>query len=87
MKHLINACGLTLVGVAAMAATPKDLNAGKKLYTGKCARCHRLYDPALYGPKAWETWMTKMRSKAKLSPIQHSQLTAYIESLRLKETK
>ncbi len=75
-----------LATVAARAAGPAsaDLAAGKKLYTGKCARCHKLYEPSRYDDKAWESWMLKMRDKARLSDEQYRQLTAYIETLRTK---
>ena len=40
---------LILLAIAAIAATPED--PGRKIYTGKCARCHKLYDPAKYDDK------------------------------------
>jgi cytochrome c553 len=75
--------------VAARAAdpAPPDLLPGKKLYTAKCARCHKFYDPTGYDDKAWESWMHKMRDKAKLSDEQYGRLSAYLQSLRVKETK
>jgi mono/diheme cytochrome c family protein len=78
-----------LATVAARSAdpAPKDFAAGKKLYTAKCARCHKFYDPAGYDDKAWESWMQKMRDKAKISDEQYGQLSAYLQSLRVKETK
>lgn len=78
-----------LATVAARAAdpAPQHLAAGKKLYTAKCARCHKFYDPGSYDDKTWESWMHKMREKAKLSEDQYSHLSAYLQTLRVKETK
>lgn len=64
-----------------------DLAAGKKVYTGKCARCHKFYDPTRYDDKTWETWMQKMRERAKLNESQYTQLSIYLQTLRPKETK
>jgi hypothetical protein len=71
---------LILLAITAIAATPED--AGKKIYTGKCARCHRLYDPAKYDDQAWDAWMQKMKLKAKLNDNQSRQLSEYIATLR-----
>lgn len=73
-----------LATVAARAADPppQDLTAGKKLYTGKCARCHKFYDPARYDDKTWESWMQKMSEKAKLNDEQYRQLTTYLQTVR-----
>jgi mono/diheme cytochrome c family protein len=72
---------LLLLALVAVAATPEE-TAGRKVFTGKCARCHKLYEPFRYDDKAWESWMTKMRDKAKLNDDQYRQLTAYLETLR-----
>ena len=57
--------------------------AGRKLYVAKCAKCHKLYDPAKYSDPEWSKWMAKMTKKAKLTPEQSSLLAAYInENLR-----
>ena len=83
----------TVIGVFATVAAraadpvPQNLVSGRKLYTAKCARCHKLYEPARYDDKAWELWMQKMRDKAKLSEEQYGQLSVYLRSLRVKETK
>ncbi len=74
---------LCLLALLAIAATPRD--PGKKLYTGKCSRCHKLYDPTKYDNAAWEKWMQKMKSKAKLNDQQYQQLSEYLESLREKK--
>lgn len=71
---------LILLAITAIAATPED--AGKKLYTGKCVRCHKLYDPAKYNDQAWDAWMQKMKLKAKLNENQYRQLSEYVTTLR-----
>ena len=73
---------VVVLGVAASAATPEDFAAGKKIYTGKCARCHKLYDPAKYDDKTWDSWMQKMKPKAKLNDDQYRQLSEYLSTLR-----
>jgi len=59
-----------------------DVDAGKKIYTGKCARCHKLRDPNKYDEAAWDKWMVKMKKKAKLTDDQSQQLADYIKTLR-----
>lgn len=54
-------------------------NPAQKIYTTKCAKCHRFYDPARYSDAQWETWMIRMGAKAKLSPEQQEQLARWIE--------
>jgi hypothetical protein len=51
----------------------------RKLYLGKCAKCHRLYEPAKYTDAQWEMWMTKMSRKAKLKSEQEAALNRYIQ--------
>ena len=68
--------------IALIVVAPND--AGKKLYTGKCARCHKLYEPVKYDDKTWDSWMTKMREKAKLNDAQYRQLSTYLQTLRIK---
>src|SRR5262245_29492695 len=70
------------LGVAVHAATPEELDAGKKIYTGKCAKCHKLRDPNKYDQVAWDKWMDKMKKKAKLTDEQFQQLTEYTQTLR-----
>ncbi len=84
MKPWLVVSSVVFLGVAlkTFGATPQDLAAGKKLYTGKCARCHKMYDPTRYDDKAWEAWMTKMRDKAKLNDEQYRRLSEYVATLR-----
>src|SRR6185295_4418538 len=59
-----------------------DAAATRKLYVAKCARCHKLYDPAKYSDAAWREWMDKMSRKAKLKPEQKELLWDYTAALR-----
>jgi nitrate/TMAO reductase-like tetraheme cytochrome c subunit len=62
--------------------SPKEVAAAKKLYTSKCAKCHKFYDPAGYNQSEWDEWMQKMRKKSKLKPDQYALLSRYLETLR-----
>ncbi len=62
--------------------TPQSASAARKLYTTKCMRCHKSYDPAEYSQPQWESWMMKMRTKAHLSPEQDRLLSQYLGAYR-----
>ena len=55
-----------------------EIKSARKLYLGKCAKCHKLYDPADYTPAKWDEWMGKMTEKSKLKPEQAQLLARYI---------
>ena len=59
-----------------------DITQGAMLHTAKCARCHKLYDPAAYPDADWRLWMTKMSKKAKLTHDQEAVLSRYLEAFR-----
>lgn len=59
-----------------------ELKAARKIYVGKCAKCHKLYDPNQYTPEKWDAWMAKMNRKARLSPDQIDLLARYIAAGR-----
>jgi mono/diheme cytochrome c family protein len=86
MRRLIclHVLGFALVGAhtPARATDPAPLSsaATRKLYIGKCAKCHKLYDPAQYSALQWEMWMGKMTKKARLTDTQQQQLNSYIEN-------
>ena len=84
MRTLLLISILTLAGSIARATEPtsKDIATGQKLYVGKCARCHKFYDPAAYDAEQWNTWMTKMRRKARLDETQYVTLSRYLETVR-----
>jgi hypothetical protein len=53
-----------------------------RLYTAKCMRCHRSYDPTAYSNAEWETWMTKMSRKARLAAQERQLLWDYLLAFR-----
>ncbi len=62
--------------------TPSEAAAARKLYTAKCAKCHRFYEPAAYPEAEWRLWMDKMSRKAKLKPEQEKLLNRYLDACR-----
>ena len=58
--------------------SPVQLKDARKLYLGKCAKCHKLHDPAKYTDEKWDEWMGKMTKKSKLKPEQAELLARYI---------
>lgn len=73
---------LASVAAGADALSPKETEAARKLYTAKCAKCHKFYDPAKYAETEWRDWMTKMSKKAKLKPDQKELLSRYLDTFR-----
>jgi mono/diheme cytochrome c family protein len=87
MRHWLIALTLCLAapmaGVAgASSTTGIDETAGRKLYAAKCASCHKLYDPVRYDDEKWNSWMNKMRKKARLGDEQYATLSRYLQTLR-----
>jgi mono/diheme cytochrome c family protein len=65
-----------------------EVSVGRKLYQNRCAKCHKMYDPAKYSDKEWEGWMLKMDKKAKLRPEQREAVDRYVqENLRRPRAK
>jgi hypothetical protein len=83
---ILSVLTVALAGVqpagAADSLAPNMMEAGRKLYTVKCARCHKFYDPARYSDAKWREWMDKMSKKAKLKPDQKDILSEYLETFR-----
>jgi hypothetical protein len=59
-----------------------ELKTARKIYVGKCAKCHKLYDPKQYSPEKWNEWMEKMNRKARLKPEQIELLARYLAAGR-----
>jgi mono/diheme cytochrome c family protein len=74
---------LVLMLAARVAGAADDMAAGKKLYTAKCARCHKFYDPTAYDDSKWNEWLGKMKQKARLNDEQYAKLGSYLQSLRI----
>ena len=80
---------LFLAALAAMALestvtrlSGPELKTAQKLYLGKCAKCHELYNPSSYNDRDWQRWMQKMKKKAHLNDEQFELLSRYIDNLR-----
>jgi cytochrome c5 len=54
----------------------------RRVYTTKCMRCHKSYEPSIYSQPQWEAWMVKMRKKAHLSQDQDVLLSRYLDACR-----
>src|ERR1043166_6278147 len=54
-----------------------------EIYTAKCARCHKFYDPAAYREKEWQMWMRKMSRKSHLDTNQEQLLARYLQCFSL----
>jgi len=74
--------GAALVSAAGLSA--QEASDAARLYTAKCARCHKFYDPAGYSEGEWRTWMARMSRKARLKPEQQELLSRYLNGFRAK---
>ncbi|HMJ16508.1 MAG TPA: hypothetical protein VK524_34075 [Polyangiaceae bacterium] len=62
-------------------ATLATLEHGRKLYAGRCADCHQLYEPARYGADKWRTELGEMRERARLSAEEERMILQYLVSV------
>lgn len=62
--------------------TREDQREAARLYTAKCARCHKFYNPADYSAAEWQMWMNKMSRKARLRSDQAQLLSRFLETFR-----
>ena len=62
-----------------------ELKTARKLYLGKCAKCHKLYDPARYSDEAWNKWLEKMTVKSRLKADDAELLNRYLAAGRAGE--
>ena len=60
----------------------QQVNEANEIYTVKCAKKNKFYDPAQYSQMEWDEWMRKMSRKAKLKPAQQELLTRYLNAFR-----
>lgn len=62
--------------------TMENATAGYKLYSEKCASCHHLYQPAKYTIAQWNSILSKMLSKAKVTSEEQQKLIEdYVHAL------
>lgn len=73
---------VTLEKAQAAGISVRELSEASKLYIGKCVRCHKSYEPAVYSQELWDSWMSKMSKKAHLSLEQENLLTRYLAAYR-----
>jgi hypothetical protein len=73
---------LTAEAASAAGLSAEEVATANQLYVGKCAKCHKFYNPADYSLKDWERWMRKMSRKSKLKPAQDELLTRYLGAFR-----
>jgi cytochrome c5 len=78
-----SAPSLSLEVAQVSGITANELSAASKLYSTKCMRCHKSYEPASYSQKDWDAWMRKMSRKAHLSSGQDSLLAKYLTAYRV----
>lgn len=81
---------LSVTTLAAPAAkdtplAPKEMESARKTYVGKCAKCHRFYDPKDYAETDWRKWLDAMERKAKLKAQDADALRRYLASYRAGE--
>lgn len=65
----------------------QDLANAEKLYRNRCAKCHKMYDPAKYTTQQWDIWMDKMGKKARLKGSQKEAVVEYVETTFRKARK
>lgn len=73
---------LTPEAAGAAGLSVEQTNAAVQLYTAKCLRCHKAYDPAPYAEAEWRSWMGKMSKKARLTPEQSALVSRYLDAYR-----
>jgi cytochrome c2 len=57
---------------------PNQLEQGKTIFTGNCAKCHKLKEPGSRTPEQWNKVLKRMIPKAKLSDDDGMLVRAYL---------
>lgn len=57
-----------------------ELEAGKTIYTTKCAKCHPAKPLENWTNEAWQPILKAMIPKARLDSVQSAQVTAYVKA-------
>ena len=58
--------------------SPQQLESGKTIFTGNCAKCHKLKEPESRTPEQWNKVLKRMIPKAKLSDDDGKLVRAYL---------
>src|SRR5690349_16743244 len=82
MLILLGAMSLLAASAPASDLSTQEIRDARKLYIGKCTKCHKLYDPTQYNDADWTGWMTKMTRKSRLTPKQAELLSQYLDQKR-----
>ena len=70
--------------MAAAARVPAPtLEAGRRLYTGRCAACHAIDPVTKYTATRWPGIIDDMAERAKLTPVERQSLQAYVLAARI----
>ena len=59
-----------------------DLEAGRRLYGGRCGGCHALDAPTRFGPDRWRSIVDEMAPRAKMTAPEKEALLAYLLAAR-----
>lgn len=55
---------------------------GRELFVSKCNSCHQLYSPNMYAKTAWDSILTPMKKKAKISSEQKYEIYNWILEIK-----
>lgn len=58
--------------------SPQQLETGKTIFAGNCAKCHKLKEPESRTPEQWNKVLKRMIPKAKLSDDDGKLVRAYL---------
>lgn len=89
---LVALSGCAAVGERAPQVTPamasstgisvRELQAGRRIYVGRCASCHSLYPVAKYDVSRWRQIVIDESARAKLSAPEENALIDYLIGAR-----
>ena len=65
-------------GEASVTYSADQLNAGKMIFTGNCAKCHGIKEPETRTAAQWDKILNRMIPKAKLNEADGKLVRAYV---------
>lgn len=68
--------------LASPGASRSELESGRRLYLGECARCHAVEPIRDYGTEAWRAILADMAARTALTPEEERAVTAYVLGAR-----
>ena|SRR5438552_15536579 len=57
-----------------------DIDAGRMTFIAKCKRCHARPDPLIYNVQRWDSILSVMIPRARLTKEEANNVTAYIKA-------